>query len=60
LNRVEDVLDVNSELFSLGSVDVGEQLRRVNLEAGKDPGEFGGLGGFSQHLIHRGVERGVS
>jgi hypothetical protein len=49
--RVEDVGHRHAELARLGAVDVGIELRHVDLEAGEHAGQFGRLVG----LGHEGL-----
>ena len=55
LHRVEDVRHRHAQLLRLGAVDVGVQLRHVDLEAREHAGELGRCVG----LGHEGLERGV-
>ena len=60
MHRVEDVLNADAKLLGLGPVEVGEELRSIDLVAAKDPSELRRLGGLRHDLLHRRIERHIA
>ncbi len=60
LHRRKDVADRDAQLAGAGTVDIGIELRRIDLVAGEDAGQFLGLIGLADHGLHGFVEFGVA
>ncbi len=60
LQRLEDVADRNTQLLGLGAVEIGEELRHVDLEAGEDACQFRCLVCLGDDRLGRFVKRLVA
>ncbi|MNX87662.1 hypothetical protein D3C86_1195940 [compost metagenome] len=60
LQRLEDVADRNAQLLGLGAIEIGEELRHVDLEAGEDARQLRRLVCLGDHGFRRFVKRLVA
>ncbi|MNI20430.1 hypothetical protein D3C73_739120 [compost metagenome] len=53
LQRAEDIGHLHPELMGTGTVDVGKELRHIDLPTAEQPGQLGSLGRLGQETLHR-------